>query len=182
MHNIDTYTGASFSFKNRLARLIWGVVYIIFFRSSPRSFHSWRSFILKIFNAKIGEGVHIYPNVKIWAPWNLEIGDEVGVADGVDLYSQDKIILGYRAIISQRSFICTGTHNFNLHGHPLTTKPIVINDYAWVAAEAFIGPGVNVGEGAVIGARSVVFKNIEPWTVVGGNPAKFIKNRELRNA
>ncbi len=175
----DTYTGASFSLSNRLLRLVWGIVYILFFKYSPRPFHSWRSFILRCFGAKIGKGVHIYPKVKIWAPWNLTAKDEAGVADGVDLYSQGKIFLGFRSIISQRSYICTGTHDFNSKNHPLYTKDIIIDDYAWVAAEAFIGPGVKISQGAVVGARAAVFKDIEPWTVVGGNPAKFIKKREI---
>jgi putative colanic acid biosynthesis acetyltransferase WcaF len=179
MHNKDTFTGPSFSLKNKIYRVIWNTVYFFLFKYSPKPFHAWRSFLLKVFGASIGKNVHIYPKVKIWAPWNLEIHDQVGVANGVDLYSQGKIILEYRAIISQRSYLCTGTHDFNKKGHPLYTKPIKISKNAWVAAEAFIGPGVTVGEGAVIGARATVFKNIEPWTVVGGNPAKFIKKREI---
>jgi len=181
MHNVDTYTGSSFSLKNKIARFIWNFVYIIAFKYSPRPFHEWRSILLRIFGAKIGKGVHIYPKVKIWAPWNLEIHDQVGVANDVDLYSQGKIILEYRSIISQRSYICTGTHDFNLKGHPLYTKPITVSKYAWVAAEAFVGPGVTIGKGAVVGARGVVFKDVEPWTVVGGNPAKFIKKREFKD-
>lgn len=178
MHNQDTYTGASFSLKNRISRVIWNTTYLFLFKYSPRPFHSWRSFLLKLFGAKIGKGVHIYPKVKIWAPWNLVIHDEVGVADGVDLYSQGKITLEHRAIISQRSYICTGTHDFNQKGHPLYTQDIYIGRNAWVAAEAFIGPGVTVNEGAVVGARAAVFKDVPSWTVVGGNPAKFIKNRQ----
>jgi len=181
MHNIDTYTGSSFSLKNKIARLIWNFTYFVVFKYSPKPFHEWRSVILRLFGAKIGKGVHIYPKVKIWAPWNLEIHDQVGVANGVDLYSQGKIILGYRSIISQRSYICTGTHDFNLKGHPLYTRPITVSKFAWVAAEAFIGPGVTIGEGAVVGARGVVFKDVEPWAVVGGNPAKFIKKREFKD-
>ena len=138
-------------------------------------------FLLQLFGATIGKGVHIYPKVKIWAPWNLVVHDEVGVADGVDLYSQGKITLGYRSVISQRSYICTGTHDFTSKGHPLYTKDIIISPYAWVAAEAFIGPGVIVGDGAVVGARAAVFKNVGAWDIVGGNPAKFIKKREMQS-
>ena len=180
MHNQDTYTGASFSLKNRLGRLCWNLVYLIFFRYSPRPLHAWRAFLLQLFGATIGKGVHVYPKVKIWAPWNLVVHDEVGVADGVDLYCQGKITLGYRSIISQRSYICTGTHDFTHKGHPLYTKDIVISPYAWVAAEAFIGPGVTIADGAVVGARAAVFKNVGAWEVVGGNPAKFIKKREMQ--
>jgi len=179
MHNTDTFTGASFSLKNRLGRVVWGVVYILLFKYSPKPFHSWRSFILRLFGAKIGRGVHIYPGVKIWAPWNLEAHDEAGVANGVDLYCQGKIILGYRSIVSQRAFICAGTHDYTKEGHPLITAPIVIQDNAWVAAEAFVHPGVTIGEGAVIGARSVVTKDMPAWTVCAGHPCKPIKERIL---
>lgn len=177
MVNNDTYTGASFSLKNRLLRVVWGVVYILFFKYSPKPLHGWRSMLLRLFGAKIGKGVHIYPGVKIWAPWNLIAHDEAGVANGVDLYTQGTITLGKRSIVSQRSFICAGTHDYTKKGHPLVTAPIVIGDYAWVAAEAFIHPGVTIGEGAVIGARSVVTKNMPAWSVCGGFPCKPLKER-----
>lgn len=180
-YNVNTYNGPSFSLENRLARVLWDVVYLIFFRYSPKPFHFWRSFILRIFGAKVGRGAHIYPKVRIWAPWNLEIGNEVGVANEVDLYCQEKIVLEDRAIVSQRSYLCCGTHDFTKVGNPLYAKPIVIKANAWVAAEVFIGPGVVIGEGAVVGARSAVFKNVEPWTVVGGNPTKKIKERILQD-
>lgn len=177
MVNKDTYTGASFTFGNRIARLIWGITYFFLFKYSPRPLHGWRSFLLRLFGAKIGKGVHIYPKVKIWAPWNLEAKDEAGVADGVDLYNQGKVTLGVRSIVSQRSFICAGTHDYTKKGHPLVTAPIVIEDHAWVAAEAFIHPGITIGEGAVIGARSVVTKDMPAWMVCAGFPCKPLKDR-----
>lgn len=177
MHNSDTYTGASFSLKNRLGRVVWNVVYILLFKYSPKPLHKWRSFLLRIFGAKIGKGVHIYPKVKIWAPWNLEVADEAGVADNVDLYTQGKIYLGYRSIISQRSYLCSGTHDYTKKGHPLVTAPIIINDLVWVAAEAFVHPGVEIGEGTVIGARAVVTKSMPAWKVCAGHPCKVIKDR-----
>ena len=181
MHNTDTNTGPSFSIKNRIRRLLWNFFYVIFFKYSPRFFHSWRSFVLRCFGAKIGRGVHIYPKVIIWAPWNLEIDDYVGIADGVTLYSQDKILIGKKAVISQGSYICTGTHNYNETGFQLITKPIKIGDFAWIAAESFIHPGTTIGAGAVIGARSVVTKNMPPNMVCSGFPCKPIKERMLKN-
>ena len=178
-YNKDTFTGASFSLRNRISRVIWGAVYIIFFRYSPRPFHEFRSILLRLFGAKIGKGVHVYPGVKIWAPWNLDLRDECGIANGVDLYSQGKITIGKRSIISQRVFLCTGTHDYTLKGHPLITAPIVVADHAWVAAEAFVHPGVTIGEGAVIGARSVVTQDMPSWTVCAGHPCKPLKERIL---
>lgn len=179
MHNVDTYTGPSFSLRNRLGRLCWNFVYIIFFRFSPRILHGWRTFLLRIFGAKLGKGVHIYPAARIWAPWNLEFGDSVGIADGVILYSHAKIIVGSRATISQGSHICTGSHDYTKQGNPLITASIVIKERAWVAAEVFIHPGVTVGEGAVVGARSVVTKDVPAWMICAGNPCKPIKERIL---
>ena len=180
MINTDTHSGPSFSLVNRIQRLVWGIVYLIFFKYSPRPLHSWRSIILRIFNAKIGKGVHVYPKVQIWAPWNLDLGDQCGIGNGVNLYSQDKIIIGKKTVISQGVQICTGTHDYTKIGFPLISKPILIGDNVWVAADSFIHPGVSIGEGAVIGARSVVTKNIPTWMVCSGNPCKPIKERILK--
>lgn len=177
MHNVDTYTGPSFSLGNRLLRVVWQLVYTLFFRYSPRPFHEWRSVLLRLFGAKVGKGVHVYPSVKIWAPWNLELNDYAGVGGGAILYSQGKISIGYKAIISQGVHVCTGTHDYTKDGQPLYTMPIVIGPNVWVAAEAFIHPGVVIGEGAVIGARSVVTKSMPEWMVCSGFPCKPLKER-----
>lgn len=177
MHNQDTVTGPSFSLANRLARVLWGVVALVFFSLSPRPFHGWRSFLLRLFGATVGKDVHIYPGVKIWAPWNLELADQCGVASGAILYSQGKIVLGKRVVISQGVHLCAGTHDYTHPGFPLITKTITIKDYAWIAAEAFVHPGVTVGEGCVVGARSVVTKDMPSWMVCSGFPCKPIKQR-----
>lgn len=179
MYNIDTYTGPSFSLKNRLMRVLWGIVYIILFKYSPRPLHAWRVLILRCFGAKIGRGVHVYPNVIIWAPWNLEIGDESGIANGVVLYSQDKILIGKRVVISQGSHLCTGTHDYTKFGFPLFTKSIIIENFVWIAAEVFVHPGVQINEGCIIGARAVVTKDMPKWMVCAGHPCKAIKERVL---
>lgn len=157
----------------------WRVVYLALFRFSPRPFHVWRSFLLRLFGAKIGKGAHIYPAVKIWAPWNLEIGDEVGIGNGVILYSQAKIIIGRRAIISQGTHLCTGTHDYTKKGHPLIAFPIIIEEEAWLAAEVFVHPGIRIGQGTVIGARSVVTKEMPSWMVCAGHPCKPLKARVI---
>ena len=180
MHNQDTYTGASFSTRNRVARLLWNSVFTIFFRFSPRPFHSWRSLLQKMFGAKLGRGVHVYPNVKIWAPWNLELGDESGIASGAIIYSQGKITIGKRCVISQGAHLVSGTHDYNLPGFPLITSPINIGDHVWIAAEAFIHPGITIGNGCVIGARSVVVKDMPEWMVCTGHPCVPVKKRVLK--
>jgi len=179
--NTDSFTGASFSLKNRIGRVAWNIVYALFFRFSPAPFHAWRSFLLRCFGAKVGKGVHVYPGVKIWAPWNLELKDQCGIASGATLYSQGFISIGRRAVISQDSYICTGTHDYTVKEQPLITFPIIIEDYVWVAAGAFVNPGITIEEGAVIGARSVVTKDMPAWTICAGHPCKPIKQRVMRS-
>jgi putative colanic acid biosynthesis acetyltransferase WcaF len=179
--NTDTHAGPSFPAANRAARLGWNLVQATLFRWSPRPFHAWRIFLLRIFGASVGRGAHVYPGARIWAPWNLEIGDEAGVADGVILYSQGKITLGRRVVVSQGAHLCAGTHDYQKKGFPLLTAPIVVGDEAWIAAEAFIHPGVNIGEGAVIGARSVVTGDLPAWMVSVGHPCRPLKPRRIEN-
>ncbi len=180
-YNVDTYTGASFSLQNRLMRVVWSIVYLLLFRFSPRPFHAWRSVLLRVFGAKVGKRVHVYPAVKIWAPWNLDLADECGVGNGATLYSQGKIYIGYRAIISQGVHLCAGTHDYTKKGHPLVTAPIKVGAHAWVAAEAFVHPGITIGAGAVIGARSVVTKDMPDWMVCSGFPCVALKERIMHD-
>lgn len=177
MINQDTHRGASFSAQNRLLRLFWEVFAAIFFHPSPRPFHGWRRMILRLFGAKVGKGVHVYPGAKIWAPWNLDLADECGIAKGAILYTQGVIRIGKRAVVSQGAHLVTGTHDYTLAGFPLTTSPIYIGDHAWIAAEAFIHPGIRIGDGCVVGARSVVTKDLPDWSVCAGHPCKPIKQR-----
>jgi len=179
MVNKDTHTGASFSISNKLARIVWSVVYLFLFKYSPKPLHAWRSFILRCFGAKVGKGVHVYPVVKIWAPWNLILHDQCGIANGAELYSQGIITVGKKAVISQGSYICTGTHDYTKEGFPLYTLPITIGDNVWIAADSFIHPGVTIGNGSVIGARSVVTKDMPEWMVCSGFPCKVLKERVI---
>ncbi len=176
--NTNTHTGPSFSLKNRCLRALWSIAYTLLFRPSPRIAHTWRTWLLRSFGARLGKNCHIYPKAIVWAPWNLVCDDEVGVADDVILYNQAPITLGYRVVISQRSHLCTGTHDYNDPGFPLIAKPISIGAKAWIAAESFIHPAVVVGEGCVVGARSVVINSLPPWKVCTGNPCAPIKDRK----
>lgn len=170
----------SFSLRNKVLRVIWRICNWILFRPFfLEIFRRWRCTVLRIFGAKIGKNSNVRSSVKIWAPWNFELGEYSSIGPGTDVYNQGKISIGDHCIISQKSYLCASTHDFTLTNFPLIRKPIVIENKVWIAADAFIGPGVKIGEGAVVGARAAVFKNIEPWTVVGGNPTKFIKYRQL---
>ncbi len=179
--NINTRIGPSFSIFNRFQRFIWGIVYIIFFRYSPRPFHKWRKWILEIFGAKIGVNTNIYPSVKIWAPWNLVIGNDCGIGDEVELYSMDKILIGDRTVISQGSFICCGTHDYNDPGFPLLRKPITIGNDVWIAVRVFVHPGITIEDGCVVGASSVVTSSLKKWFVYSGFPCVAIKERKVLN-
>lgn len=171
----DTYRGPSFTLKNRLLRAIWNIIYILFFKTSPRPLHIWRIFLLRLFGAKIGSGFRIYPSAKIWAPWNLQIGHHSGVADNANLYNMEKITLGDFVAISDGAFLCCGTHDHNSPNMQLIAKPIIIKTHAWICAETFIHPGVIIPAGAVIGARSVVTKSLHTeWAIYTGNPCKQI--------
>ncbi len=163
---------------NRAARALWGAVWLLLCRPSPRPFHAWRRFWLRCFGARIGEGVRVYASARIWAPWNLLMGDFSVLGDFVDCYAVDRIEIGAHTVVSQYVFLCAATHDVDQPAFPLITKPIRIGAHAWVAADAFIGPGVTVGDGAVVGARASVFRDVEPWCVVGGNPARLIRKRK----
>ena len=172
----DPYTQPSFTIKNRIMRAIWGLVWLIFFRPSPRPFHLWRGLLLRLFGAKLGFHVNVYPNVRIWAPWDLSIGNFVGVAEGVRLYNMAPIVIQDYCVISQGAHLCTGSHDIDSINFQLIAQPIILERNVWVCAEAFIGPGVKIAEGCVLGARAVVVKSIaEPWSVWVGNP--LVKKR-----
>lgn len=164
--------------SNKRKRLFWELIWLVAFRPTPRwALHAWRRALLRLFGAKIGEGSRISPSCRVWAPWNLEMGDYSALGDDVDCYSMDKIRIGSKAAVSQRTFLCTGSHDIKNLLRPLTTAPITIGNHAWIAAECFVHPGVTIGEGAVVAARSVVVRPIDPWIVVAGNPASKIKDR-----
>lgn len=182
LKGVDPTTRPSFSLRNRLMRVAWGIVYALLFRPSPRPLHAWRAFLLRLFGAKLGEHVHVYPKVRIWAPWNLTIEDRVGVADEAELYSIAPIHLGSRAVVSQGAYLCTGSHDYEDPNFQLVAGAIVVGPHAWVCAQAFVGPGVTVGEGAVVGARAVATRDVPAWTVCAGNPCRPLKPRKVREA
>lgn len=177
--NVDTHVGPAFSLRNRVGRVAWQVAALLLFRFSPKPFHAWRALVLRCFGAQVGRGVHVYPKAQIWAPWNLELADECGIANGAILYCQGKISIGRRAVISQGAHLVAGTHDYSKVGFPLITKPIRIGDQVWIAAEAFVHPGISIGEGSVVGARSVVTQDLPEWMVCAGHPCEALKPRRL---
>lgn len=180
--NNMTDTRHVFSISNKMGRVVWAIVYLFFYRAfTLRIFRKWRILVLKAFGAKVSWTCTIHASAKIWAPWNLEVGAYSCIGQGVDCYNQGRITLLDNVTISQKSYLCASSHKYTSKYHSLFLAPIVIADKVWIAADAFIGPGVTVGESAVVGARAAVFRNVDPWTVVGGNPAQFIKKREIKD-
>lgn len=170
------------SIISRLGRIVWSCIWSCLCRWTPPGvglFYWWRNLWLRVFGAKIGKGVHVYPKVRIWQPWMLEMGDYSCLANGVDCYTADIVRIGKNVVVSQDSFICTASHDIASKTFDLVTKPIILMSNSWVGARATLLPGVKLGEGAVVAASAVVTKDVEPWMVVGGNPARVIKKRVL---
>lgn len=174
----DPYLRPAFSLSNRLGRLVWNLTWAVFYRLSPRPFHAWRSFLLRLFGAKMGANCHFYPGSKIWAPWNLICADQVTAGDAAEIYNPAPMIFGSHAIVSQGAYICGATHDFDDPAFPLLAYSMHIGSYAWICARACVGPGVNVGEGAVLGLASVASRDLEPWGVYAGAPAARLKTRK----
>ena len=165
------------STSEKIMRVIWAGVQMVFFRCSFHTWNAWRRMILRLFGAKVGKRCIIRRTVRVYYPWKFEIGDDSCLGDKVEVYNLGKISIGNRVLISQEAYLCAGTHDYRLAEMPLVTKPIVVGDDAWVCARAFVSPGVELGEGVVVGAAAMVLKNVPAWTIVGGNPAVKIKDR-----
>lgn len=170
------------SVGNKLLRGAWLISSAVFFRPfAGPIFRYWRSLVLRLWGAKVGKRCAIAAGAKIWAPWNLELGDYVAVANGAELYNVAKLEICNHVTVSQDAYICTASHDIGYKLKPLVFGSMTIGDFAWICAKSIVLKGVTVGEGAVVAAGAVVTKDVAPWTVVGGNPAKFIKKRVLRD-
>lgn len=152
--------------------LLWWLVQAIAFPLTPHSFHFARVLLLRLFGARIGQGVSIRPTARFTYPWKVHIGDYSWIGDDVVLYSLDQITIGEHCVISQKSYLCTGSHDPHDPAFGLKTAAIAIGNGAWVAADCFIAPGVQIGANAVIGARSNVLSNIPNQQVCWGSPCR----------
>ena len=170
------------SLASKFARVLWSIVWMFLFRPTPRGniFRPWRIFLLKLFGANVKWTSNVLPSCRIWQPWKLTMGDYACLSENVDCYTVDDIVIGAQATVSQGVKLCSASHDISSRIMELTTHPIHIGENAWVAGWSIILPGVTIGEGAVVGAGSVVTKDVEPWSVVAGNPAKEIKKRVLK--
>jgi putative colanic acid biosynthesis acetyltransferase WcaF len=167
--------------SNRLARALWWLAHLLLVRPTPRPMHAWRAGVYRLFGASVGPHCHIYANARVWAPWNLVCADTVCIADGAVVYNPRPIILGSHCVISQDAYLCGATHDFELAGFPMVSAPITIGAHAWICARAVVGPGVTVGEGAVLGLASVSTRNLDAWTIYAGAPARLLRKRVMRH-
>lgn len=174
--------GPSFSLGNRVYRLTWGIAWLLLAAWTPPPFHGWRCFLVRLFGGQVGYKARIYGSVRIWSPANLVLGDHAGIGPAAKIYSMGQIMIDDYVVVSQGAHLCAGTHDVSDAYFQLQARPIRIGARAWIAAEAFVGPGVTVGEGAVLGARGCAMRDLDPWTIYSGNPAQAIRPRYLRNA
>ena len=173
--------GASFPLANRLARLGWNLAWLVLARFTPPPLHPWRRWLLVACGAKVGRGARVHGSAAIWLPANLELGEGVLVGPGARLYHQGRIEVGAWSVISQRAHLCASSHALDDPGFQLVLRPIALGRACWVAAEAFVGPGVTMGDGAVLAARGALFEDAEADGVYRGNPARLVRRRLRRH-
>ena len=178
-HSHSRTGGSSFNRSNRLYRAIWTITWTLLGAWTPRPCVTWRRSILRLFGAQLHSTAIVNRGVKIWSPKNLRMDEFSCLGPDVICYSMDKIHLKPYSLVSQGGHLCAGSHDISRENFQLIVAPIEVGQYAWVAAEAFIGPGVSVGEGAVLGARGVAFSNLDPFWVYIGNPARKVKHRSI---
>ena len=173
------FVGPTFSLSNRLKRVVWKLTWLLAARWTPPPLRRWRIFVLRLFGAQVSWQAFVYSNVEIWAPWNLTIEDYGSLGRGVNCYNIAPVCIGKRAVVSQGAYLCTGSHDYRDPEFPLIAKPITVGRRAWVCADAFVGPGVAVGDGAILAARGAAFDNLAPWTISRGNPAVVLHQRPV---
>lgn len=177
--HLDRYVHGM-SLGNRVGRLVWKIVEGTLFRLSPAPAHGWRRALLRLFGAKISSTASVYPTARIWAPWNLEMGPHSCISWGVDCYCVDRIRLGSKTLVSQHARLIAASHDISRPSFSLIHRPIDLGSESWICAYAYVGMGVTVGQGAVVAATATVVKDVEPWAIVGGNPATRIGTRTIR--
>ena len=178
----DPYVRPAFAASDRGRRLVWNLCRAVLYRPSPRPLFAWRALLLRCFGAKLGPNCKFYPASKVWAPWNLTCGELVAVADGADIYNPSPGSFGSHAIVSQDAYVCGATHDYDDPRFPLIAYAMDFGAYSWVCARASVGPGVSMGEGAVLGLGSVATRDLEPWGIYAGVPAVKVKERKRQEA
>ena len=178
-NTLSRYYQDDIPWVDRFSRVAWSFIRFIFCLLPPKLCFKFYRLTLLLFRAKIGIGSKIYPSAVIHSPWKLSVGNFTCIGPNSSIYNISHITIGDNVTISQGAFLCTGSHDITLISKPLVSKPITVDNHAWICADAFVGPGVTVAEGSVLSARSVAFRDIPPWQVHTGNPATFLKTRSI---
>lgn len=174
----DPFEGAaSFSLKNRIVRALFSTTWFLLARWTPAAMNQWRILILRLFGARVHGSARIYSSALIWLPSNLAVGAKSAIGPRTIVYNMAPISIGARVVISQGVHLCAGTHAYRDRNFQLIALPVSIADGAWIATESFVGPGVTVGQNAVLGARAVATRSLDENTVYIGNPAKPLGKR-----
>ncbi|HYD24914.1 MAG TPA: putative colanic acid biosynthesis acetyltransferase [Croceibacterium sp.] len=171
--------GAAFPLANKLERLAWRTAWLLLARFTPPQLAGWRALLLRAFGANVGRGTKVYGSARIWLPRNLALGEGAVVGPGAELYNQGRITIGPRCVVSQRAFLCASTHSTSDPGFALVLRPVTLGASCWVAAEAFVGPGVTMADGAVLAARGALFEDAAAMAIYRGNPAELIGRRRF---
>ena len=166
-----------YSTREKIGRLMWAATQATLFRCSFHNCYGWRRTLLRMFGAQVHSSANVRRTVLIECPWNLTIGADSSIGDRAILYCLGTVTIGERVTVSQGAHLCAGTHDHRLSSMPLVRPPIQIGDDVWIAADAFVGPKVTIGKGALLGARSVAFQDLAPWTIYLGNPASAVRER-----
>jgi len=180
MQDLSKYkTPKGFRGKSGITVQLWWIVQSVCFSTTPQFMYGWRRFLLRCFGAEIGKNVIIRPSAKFTYPWKVKIGDYSWIGDDVVFYSLGQIEVGSNTVISQKSYLCTGSHDYTKNDFPIYSKKIIIENECWLATDVFVSPGVTIHKGTVVGARSTVIKDLNSNSVYVGTPVKFIKNRKI---
>jgi putative colanic acid biosynthesis acetyltransferase WcaF len=172
--------GPSFALGNRLARALWQTCWLLLASWTPPPLHRWRALLLRLFGARLGHNCRVHASARVWLPANLEMGDNVLIGPGALLYNQGRIVIGSDSVVSQDAYLCASTHDVEDPYFQLLLRPILLGERCWVAAQAFVGPGVSMGDGAILSARAVLFEDADAWAIYRGNPAVRLRPRALR--
>ncbi len=163
------------SIDEKIAGFVWRFVRVTLFRWSPPPLHGWRRALLRLFGARIGRGVRIEPSVRVDFPWNLRAGDGTAIADHVVINCMGTVEIGPRTLVGRYAHLCAGTHAYAMRDMRIERRPIAIGGGCWIATDAFVGPGVTIGEGSLLAARSSAFSSLPPGMVCIGEPARPVK-------
>jgi len=174
--------GPTYPLSDRAYRALWAASWLLLASWTPRAFYKWRRLLLRLCGARMGRNTDVLGSARVWTPRNLIMGDHALIAHRARCYNLAEVRIESGALVSQDAYLCAGTHDVDDPRFPLIARPIVIGASAWIAAGAFVGPGVTVGEGAVLGAGAVAFRDLPPWTINVGNPARTVRERDRRAA